>query len=36
MILYMTELALWMAVTFLAGCLIGAVLRLSLGSRRAG
>lgn len=30
---YVFELALWMAVPFLAGCLIGAVLRLKL---RAG
>jgi hypothetical protein len=30
MIQYIAELALWMAIPFLVGCLAGAVLRLTL------
>lgn len=33
---YAIELALWMAVPFLTGCLIGAVLRLKLRAGQDG
>lgn len=36
MIPYLIELAFWMAVPFVAGCLGGAVLRLNWQARRRG
>ena len=36
MIQYAIELAAWMAVPFLIGCLTGAVLRVKLRARREG